>query len=103
MSYIPDSKFRAQVKPHRDAVLSLLRYHLGVEAKAIGDNEIQLSCTFSDYSYKSVSLAVDMYGDWQFVEEQDECNDNYHYTTDLNLMYDCPANEVVNTLINEIL
>ena len=40
-----------------------------------------------------------MYGDWQFVEMQDECNDNYHYSTDLKLDYTSPANKVVNALM----
>ena len=40
-----------------------------------------------------------MYGDWQFVETQDECNDNYHYSTDLNVDYTSPANKVVNALM----
>jgi hypothetical protein len=40
-----------------------------------------------------------MYGDWQFVETQDECNDNYYYSTDLHLDYTANANDVVNALI----
>ena len=43
-----------------------------------------------------------MYGDWQFVETQDECNDNYYYSQDLNLDYTANANDVVNKLMKLI-
>ena len=43
-----------------------------------------------------------MYGDWQFVETQDECNDNYYYSRDLKLDYTSPANDVVNALMKLI-
>ena len=36
-----------------------------------------------------------MYGDWQFVETQDECNDNYYLLADLKLDYTSPANDIV--------
>jgi len=43
-----------------------------------------------------------MYGDWQFVETQDECNDNYYYSRDLKLDYKANANDVVNALMKLI-
>ena len=41
-----------------------------------------------------------MYGDWQFVECQDESGrDNYYYSQDLKLDYTSPANDIVNALM----
>ena len=95
-----DKELRAEVKLQRDAVHQLLKYHLPkCDLTKIGDSEIQLTWSCSKYSIRSTSLECSMYGDWQFVETQDECNDNYHYSTDLNVDYTSPANEVVNALM----
>ena len=42
------------------------------------------------------------YGDWQFVEMQNECKDNYYYSQDLKVDYTSPANDVVNALMKLI-
>ena len=98
-----DNKLRAEVKIQRDAIHNLLKYHLPkCDLTKIGDSEIQLTWSCSKYSIRSTSLECSMYGDWQFVESQDECNDNYHYSQDLNVDYTSPANEVVNALMKLI-
>ena len=95
-----DKELRAEVKIQRDAIHSLLKYHLPkCDLTKIGDSEIQLTWSSSNYSIRSTSLECSMYGDWQFVETQDECNDNYYYSQDLNLNYKANANDVVNALI----
>ena len=95
-----DKELRAEVKIQRDAIHSLLKYHLPkCDLTKIGDSEIQLTWLCSKYSVRSTSLECSMYGDWQFVETQDECNDNYYYLTDLHLDYTANANDVVNALI----
>ena len=95
-----DKELRAEVKIQRDAIHSLLKYHLPkCDLTKIGDSEIQLTWSSSNYSIRSTSLECSMYGDWQFVETQDECNDNYYYSTDLNLDYKANANDVVNKLM----
>ena len=95
-----DKKLRAEVKIQRDAVHQLLKYHLPkCELTLIGDSEINITYNISKYSIRSTSLECSMYGDWQFVEPQDECNDNYYYSQDLNVDYTSPANDVVNALI----
>ena len=46
-----------------------------------------------------------MYGDWEFVEVQDECNDNWRYSTYLYddtqrvLNSEDNANDIVNALM----
>ena len=98
-----DKELRAKVKPQRDAVHQLLKYHLPkCELTLIGDSEIQLTWSCSKYSVRSTSLECSMYGDWQFVETQDECNDSYYYSQDLNLDYTANANDVVNKLMKLI-
>ena len=95
-----DKELRAEVKIQRDAVHQLLKYHLPKhELTLIGDSEINITYNISKYSIRSTSLECSMYGDWQFVEMQDECNDNYYYSQDLNVDYTSPANEVVNALM----
>ena len=95
-----DKELRAKVKPQRDAVYNLLQHHLPkYDLLKIGDSEISLSYSF-DYGYKSTSLECTMYGDWQFVELQDEAGrDNYRYSIDLNLNSNSNANDIVNALI----
>ena len=98
-----DTKLRAEVKIQRDAVHQLLKHHLpNHDLTLIGDSEIQLTWSCSKYSVRSTSLECSMYGDWQFVETQDECNDNYYYSQDLNLDYTANANDVVNKLMKLI-
>ena len=95
-----DNKLRAQVKVQRNAIHQLLKHHLpNHDLTLIGDSEISITYNISDYSVRSTALEATMFGDWQFVEWQDECNDNYHYSTDLNVDYTSPANEVVNALM----
>ena len=96
-----DKELRAEVKIQRDAVHQLLKYHLPkCDLTKIGDSEIQLTWSCSKYSVRSTSLECSMYGDWQFVECQDESGrDNYYYSQDLKLDYTSPANEVVNALM----
>ena len=95
-----DKELRAKVKPQRDAVHQLLKHYLPkCDLTLIGDSEISITYNISKYSVRSTSLECSMYGDWQFVESQDECNDNYHYSQDLNVDYTSPANEVVNALM----
>ena len=95
-----DRELRAKVKPQRDAIYGLLNYYLPkYDLLKIGDSEICLRYSFG-YGYTSVSLECDMYGDWQYVEVQDEAGrDNYRYSTDLNLDYKSPANDIVNALM----
>jgi len=98
-----DKELRAEVKVQRDAIHSLLNYHLPkCDLTKIGDTEIQLTWSCNKYSIRSTSLECDMYGYWQFVETQDECNDNYYYSRDLKLDYTSPANDVVNALMKLI-
>jgi len=95
-----DKELRAEVKIQRDAIYGLLKHHLPKhDLLKIGDSEICLDYSF-DYGYKSVSLECDMYGDWQYIELQDEAGrDNYRYSQDLNLTHEAPANDIVNALI----
>jgi len=95
-----DTKLRAEVKLQRDAVHQLLKYHLpNHDLTLIGDSEISITYNISDYSVRSTALEATMFGDWQFVEWQDECNDCYHFAQDLKVDYKSPANEVVNALM----
>ena len=95
-----DTKLRAEVKIQRDAIHQLLKYHLPkCELTLIGDSEISITYNISDYSIRSTSLECSMYGDWQFVEWQDECNDCYHFAQDLHVDYTSNANDVVNALM----
>ena len=95
-----DNKLRAEVKIQRDAIHQLLKHHLpNHDLTLIGDSEISITYNISDYSVRSTALEATMFGDWQFVESQDECNDYYHYSTDLNLDYTANANDVVNELM----
>ena len=98
-----DKELRAEVKIQRDAIHSLLKHHLpNHDLTLIGDSEISITYNISDYSVRSTALEATMFGDWQFVEWQDECNDNYHYSQDLNVDYKSPANDVVNALMKLI-
>ena len=100
MAMIFDKELRAQVKTQRNAIHQLLKYHLpNHDLTLIGDSEISITYNISDYSVRSTALESTMFGDWQFVEWQDECNDNYHYSQDLNLDYTANANDVVNELM----
>ena len=95
-----DKELRAEVKIQRDAIHSLLKYHLPkCDLTKIGDTEIQLTWSCNKYSIRSTSLECDMYGDWQFEEHQWESFDNYHYSTDLKVDYTSPANDIVNALM----
>ena len=95
-----DTKLRAEVKLQRDAVHQLLKYHLpNHDLTLIGDSEISITYNISDYSVRSTALEATMFGDWQFVEWQEECNDCYHFAQDLKVDYKSPANEVVNALM----
>ena len=101
-----DNKLRAEVKIQRDAVHQLLKYHLPKhELTLIGDSEISITYNISKYSIRSTSLECSMYGDWQFVEWQDECNDNWRYSTYLYddtqrvLNSEDNANDIVNALM----
>ena len=95
-----DTKLRAEVKIQRDAVHQLLKHHLPkYELTLIGDSEIQLTWHSNPHCIRETLLTCSMYGDWQFVETQDECNDNYYYSQDLKVDYMSPANEVVNALM----
>ena len=95
-----DKELRNKVKIQRNAVYDLLKYHLPkCDLTKIGDSELQLSWTSNDYSIRSTAIECTMYGDWEFVEVQDECNDNYYYSQDLNVDYTSPANDVVNALM----
>ena len=95
-----DKELRAEVKIQRDAVHQLLKHHLPkCELTLIGDSEIQLTWHSNPHCIRETLLTCSMYGDWQFVETQDECNDNYYYSQDLNVDYKSPANEVVNALM----
>ena len=97
---IYDTKLRAEVKIQRDAIHQLLKNHLPkCELTLIGDSEISITYNISDYSIRSTSLECSMYGDWQFVEWQDECNDCYHFAQDLHVDYTSNANDVVNALM----
>jgi hypothetical protein len=95
-----DKELRAEVKIQRDAVYGLLNYYLPKrELTKVGDSEICLGYSF-DYGYKSVSLECNMYGNWQYVELQDEAGrDNYRYSQDLELNHESPANDIVNALM----
>jgi predicted ATP-grasp superfamily ATP-dependent carboligase len=100
MAMIFDNELRAQVKTQRDAVHQLLKHHLPkCDLTLIGDSEISITYNISDYSVRSTALEATMFGDWQFVEWQDECNDCYHYAEDLNLDYTSNANDIVNALM----
>ena len=95
-----DKELRAEVKIQRNAIYGLLNCHLPkYDLIKIGDSEIQITWSSSNYSIRSTSLECNMYGDWQFVEMQDECNDNYYYSQDLKLDYKSPANDIVNALM----
>ena len=98
-----DKELRAEVKIQRNAIHGLLKHHLPkCDLTLIGDSEIQLTWSCSKYSVRSTSLECSMYGDWQFVEMQDECNDNYYYSTNLHLDYKANSNDVVNKLMKLI-
>ena len=100
MAMIFDNKLRAEVKLQRDAIHQLLKHHLpNHDLTLIGDSEISITYNISDYSVRSTSLESTMFGDWQFVEWQDECDDCYHFAQDLHVDYTSPANEVVNALM----
>ena len=100
MAMIFDKELRAQVKLQRNAIHQLLKYHLpNHDLTLIGDSEISITYNISDYSVRSTALEANMFGDWQFVEWQDECSDNYYYSQDLKVDYTSPANDVVNELI----
>ena len=100
MAMIFDKELNAQVKLQRNAIHQLLKHHLpNHDLTLIGDSEISITYNISDYSVRSTALEATMFGDWQFVEWQDECNDCYHYAQDLNLDYTANANDVVNELI----
>ena len=98
-----DKELRAEVKIQRDAIHSLLKHHLPkCDLTKIGDSEIQLTWHSNPHSLRETLLTCSMYGDWQFEEHQWESQtyvDNYHYSTDLNVDYTSPANEVVNALM----
>ena len=101
--YIHDSELRANIKPYRDSIMKLLQYHLPKsEFTAVGDTEIQMSWHANPSLIRETALECDMYGDWNYVESQWESFDNYHYSTDLNLKYYAPVNEVVNALMKLI-
>ena len=100
MAMIFDNELRAQVKTQRNAIHQLLKHHLpSHDLTLIGDSEISITYNISDYSVRSTALEATMFGDWQFVEWQDECNDCYHFAQDLKVDYTSPANEVVNALM----
>lgn len=100
MAMIFDKELRAQVKTQRNAIHQLLKHHLPKhELTLIGDSEISITYNISDYSVRSTALESTMFGDWQFVEMQDECDDNYYYSQDLKVDYTSPANDVVNALM----
>ena len=95
-----DTKLRAEVKIQRDAIHQLLKYHLPkCELTLIGDSEIQLTWHSNPHCIRETLLTCSMYGDWQFVEWQDECNDCYHFAQDLHVDYTSNANDVVNALM----
>ena len=100
MAMIFDKELNAQVKLQRNAIHQLLKHHLpNHDLTLIGDSEISITYNISDYSIRSTALEATMFGDWQFVEWQDECNDCYYYAQDLKVDYTSPANEVVNALM----
>ena len=95
-----DKKLRAEVKIQRDAIHSLLKYHLPkCDLTKIGDSEIQLTWNCNPHCLRETLLTCSMYGEWQYEEHQWECFDNYHHSTDLKVDYTSPANEVVNALM----
>ena len=98
-----DKELRAEVKIQRDAIHSLLKYHLPkCDLTKIGDSEIQLTWHSNPHCLRETLLTCSMYGEWQYEEHQWECFDNYHYSTDLNLDYKANANDVVNKLMKLI-
>ena len=99
-----DKQLRAKVKAKRDAIYDLLQGRLpDHELTLIGDSEIQITFNVSDYSIRSTGLECNMYGDWQFIEYQDESgSDNHYYDTNLNLNYTSNPKDVVNKLIELI-
>ena len=100
MAMIFDNELRAQVKTQRNAIHQLLKHHLpNHDLTLIGDSEISITYNISDYSVRSTALEATMFGDWQFVEWQDECNDNYYCSQDVNVDYTADANDVVNALM----
>ena len=100
MAMIFDKELNNQVKLQRNAIHQLLKHHLpNHDLTLIGDSEISITYNISDYSVRSTSLESTMFGDWQFVEWQDECDDCYHFAQDLHVDYTSPANEVVNALM----
>ena len=101
-----DKELRNKVKIQRNAVRDLLKYHLPkYDLTKIGDSELQLSWTSNDYSIRSTAIECTMYGDWEFVEVQDECNDNWRYSmylyddTQRVLNSEDNANDIVNALM----
>ena len=101
-----DKELRNKVKIQRNAVHDLLKYHLPkYDLTKIGDSELQLSWTSNDYSIRSTAIECTMYGDWEFVEVQDECNDNWRYSmylyddTQRVLNSEDNANDIVNALM----
>ena len=100
MAMIFDKELNNQVKLQRNAIHQLLKHHLtNPDLTLIGDSEISITYKISDYSVRSTALEATMFGDGQFVEWQDECNDCYHYAQDLNVDYTSNANDVVNALM----
>ena len=100
MAMIFDKELRAQVKTQRNAIHQLLKFYLpNHDLTLIGDSEISITYNISDHSVRSTALESTMFGDWQFVEWQDECNDCYHFAQDLHVDYTSNANDVVNALM----
>ena len=95
-----DKELRAEVKIQRNAIHGLLKHHLPkCDLTLIGDSEIQLTWHSNPHCIRETLLTCSMYGEGQFEEHQWESFDNYHYSTDLNVAYTSPANEVVNALM----
>ena len=100
MAMIFDKELNNQVKLQRNAIHQLLMHHLpNHDLTLIGDSEISITYNISDYSVRSTSLEATMFGDWQFVEWQDECDDCYCFAQDLHVDYTSNANDVVNALM----
>jgi hypothetical protein len=99
MGYIPNTELRKAIKPHRDSILKYLQDTTNLQVRPIGDTEICLGYSFDNNRYRSNALECSLYGSWEFVEIQDESDNNYHYSRDLELRYNAPAQEVVNKLL----
>ena len=95
-----NKELRAQVKLQRNAIHQLLKHHLpNHDLTLIGDSEISITYNISEYSVRSTALESTMFGYWQFVEWQDECNDCYSNALSLGVDYTSNANDVVNALM----